>query len=325
VRRGRKNNPARLIKPLLGLLAMAAGVGVAVALAAPASTELGGTTDSPVYTAYAPIVQDATTPGTSSYTTPNGVLTSWRYHSASTIDPGSTVRLELFRRAGAAHVWEAVAASDAKTLAPSTGYEFKERIPVKQGYVLGLDPDSAGMAGTAVGIDAGASDVLDQFGSDVQVGQTATGTGPLPPYRVNASATIEPDADGDGYGDVSQDKCPTQAATHGDCSNSFSFGKLKRNRDRGTATLPVTLPGAGKLSLSGKGVVKQPRVARASADRAVSAAGTVKLLIKAKGKAKRKLKSKGKVRVKVRVTYTPTDGTPNTKKPKVKLIKKLQG
>jgi hypothetical protein len=47
-------------------------------------------------------------------------------------------------------------------------------------------------------------------------------------------------------------------------------------------------------------------------------------LIKAKGKTKRKLKRRGKARFKVRVTYTPTDGTPSTKKPRVKLIKKLQ-
>ncbi len=138
------------------------------------------------------------------------------------------------------------------------------------------------------------------------------------------AATVESDADGDGFGDRSQDSCPTQAATHAACSNRFSFGRLKHKRNKGTATLSVTVPGAGKLTLSGKGVVKQRplRVASRSAGRSVSAAGTVKLLIKAKGKAKRKLNSRGKVKVKLRVTYTPTDGASNTKKPKVKLIRK---
>jgi hypothetical protein len=159
----------------------------------------------------------------------------------------------------------------------------------------------------------------------VQVGDTVTATGPFA-ARVAVAATVENDADGDGFGDKSQDGCPTQAATHDACSNQFGFGKLKRKRTKGTATLPVTVPGPGTLSLSGKGVVKQRplRVAGASLHRAVSEAGTVKLLIKAKGKAKRKLTRTGKAKIKARVTYTPTDGTPKSKTPKVKLKKKLR-
>ena len=107
-------------------------------------------------------------------------------------------------------------------------------------------------------------------------------------------------------------------------SNAFKFGRLKRNKRKGTATMIVIVPGAGTITLKGKGVVgKQPgRSAKATASKAVSAAGRVKLLIKAKGKAKRKLGRTGKVKVKMNVTYTPTGGTPNTKAKTVKLIKR---
>jgi hypothetical protein len=105
-------------------------------------------------------------------------------------------------------------------------------------------------------------------------------------------------------------------------SNAFSFGKLKRNKKKGTAKLPVTVPGAGNLTLTGKGVVNQ-RSASASASRAVSAAGAVKLLVKSKGKKKRTLDRTGTVKVKAKVTYTPTGGDPNTKSKRVKLIKRL--
>lgn len=57
----------------------------------------------------------------------------------------------------------------------------------------------------------------------------------------------------------------------------------------------------------------------------MSAAGTVKLPIKAKGKKKQTLNSNGRVKVKVSATYTPTGdlpGVPNTQSEKVKLIKK---
>jgi hypothetical protein len=103
-------------------------------------------------------------------------------------------------------------------------------------------------------------------------------------------------------------------------SNAFSLGKPKLNKEKGTAKLPVTVPGPGNLTLAGKGVVKQ-RPALVS--RAVSAAGTVKLLVKSKGKKKRTLDRTGNVKVKVKVTYTPTGGSPNTETKRIKLIKRL--
>jgi len=35
---------------------------------------------------------------------------------------------------------------------------------------------------------------------------------------VDVAANFEPDIDGDGYGDVTQDACPESAAVHGTCS-----------------------------------------------------------------------------------------------------------
>jgi DNA-binding beta-propeller fold protein YncE len=105
----------------------------------------------------------------------------------------------------------------------------------------------------------------------------------------------------------------------------FKFGKVKRNKRRGTAKLPVTVPGGGTLTLTGKGVVKQRAAPDSSRSRAlgrkVGAAGTVKLLIKAKGKRKRKLNRKGKVKVKVKVAFTPAVGTPSAQTKKLKLKK----
>ena len=41
---------------------------------------------------------------------------------------------------------------------------------------------------------------------------------PNPMRRANIAATLEPDADGDGFGDETQDACPTSAATNNDCA-----------------------------------------------------------------------------------------------------------
>jgi hypothetical protein len=107
----------------------------------------------------------------------------------------------------------------------------------------------------------------------------------------------------------------------------FSFGKVKRNKSRGTAVLPVTVPGAGTLALSGKGVAgQQASTSRAASagHRAITSASTVKLLVKGKGKKKRKLNETGKVKLNVAITYTPAGGgEPGTRSIKVKLKKKL--
>ena len=214
--RVRRDDRDRLIKPVPALLALALGAGAGVAVAGTGSTELGDTTSMPTYGAEAPVVQFSTTAGSSSYTTPDGVLTSWRYHS-SPDSPAGSIRLELFRPLAGDGVYEAVAASETKPLQPGTGYRFAERIPVEAGWVLGLDPGAD--AETAIAVASG-SDQMFQFGGDVAVGETRTATGPFPNYRVNVSATIEPDADRDGFGDETQDQCPTDASTQGPCPDT---------------------------------------------------------------------------------------------------------
>ena len=97
-------------------------------------------------------------------------------------------------------------------------------------------------------------------------------------------------------------------------SNAFSFGKLKRNKRKGTAKLTVTVPGRGSLSLTGKGL-------RASA-RDAAAAGEVALPVKAKGKAAKRLRRKGKLKRKAEVTFAPPGNDANTAAKRVKLIRK---
>ncbi len=96
-------------------------------------------------------------------------------------------------------------------------------------------------------------------------------------------------------------------------SNEFSFAKLKRNKRKGTAKLTVEIPGPGSLVLAGK------RLKRAQ--RPATAAGKLRLVVKAKGKGASKLRRRGKVKLRAKVTYIPTGGAPNTKQRTVKLIR----
>ena len=101
-------------------------------------------------------------------------------------------------------------------------------------------------------------------------------------------------------------------------ANEFSFGKVKKNKRKGTAKLTVEIvDGPGELDLAKTNKVKAD-------DEAVAGEGATKdkLAIKPKGKARKKLNRKGKAKVKAKVTYTPEGGEPNTKSKKLKLKKR---
>jgi DNA-binding beta-propeller fold protein YncE len=109
------------------------------------------------------------------------------------------------------------------------------------------------------------------------------------------------------------------APPNGNPSNAFSFGKVKKNKRKGTAKLTVIVLGPGELVLAGKKVKGDTEQVEATAAGASPNAIKAVLKVKAKGKGKRKLKRTGKAKVKADVTYTPDGGEPNTKSKRVKL------
>jgi hypothetical protein len=101
-------------------------------------------------------------------------------------------------------------------------------------------------------------------------------------------------------------------------SNAFAFGRVRLDRKKGTARLPVVVPGAGSVAIAGRGVAR-PRPARATRR------STVLLSVRATGNTRRKLNRTGAVNLRVAVTYTPTGGTASSKSITVKLRKTKKG
>jgi hypothetical protein len=145
--------------------------------------------------------------------------------------------------------------------------------------------------------------------------------------QVNGDTTVEPNetfnvnlanatgnatiADGQAVATIVNDD--RRRPRHG-----FTLGGARLNLKMGTARLAVTVPGPGKLAISGPGV----RGARARVARSVRAAGTLRLLIGASGKKQRTLNRTGTVTIRPRVTYTPIGGTPHTRSKSVRLGKR---
>jgi len=114
--------------------------------------------------------------------------------------------------------------------------------------------------------------------------------------------------------------------------NTFSLGKLKLDKKKGTGELELTLPGPGTVTAAdasapkattSKAKKKKSAVVKA-APLTVTAPGTATLKIKPTGAGKKKLKKAGKLSFKLNVTFTPTGGTAATQqfKGKLKLARK---
>ena len=133
-----------------------------------------------------------------------GVLTSWRHQGATGTGTG---RLQVWTLDGGT-IYTLAGRSDVETLAAGTLNEHGTRIPVSGGEILGLRT-----AGTDIGCVSdlifAAQDVASTDGqntADPAPGEPRDMSGlTQTSVRVNVAATLEPDADGDGFGDESQD------------------------------------------------------------------------------------------------------------------------
>jgi hypothetical protein len=217
----------------------------------------------------------------------NGVVTSFGIGVvASNQDGNLAIRLRVLRgRAG-------VASSDPLTLVDADGIQtFPTELPISAGDGIGLDTLPSSLPGK-IGIGRGTAalnSTVELFspplidGGPEQTPQGSTGG------VLDINAVIEP-------------------------ANAFAFGKVARNRSKGTATLSVSVPNAGDLVVAGKGVKR--------ASTSVTAPGVVKLKVAAKGKKLRTLNNTGRVRVAAKVTFTPTGGDPKTRSKRLVLKKR---
>jgi hypothetical protein len=122
-----------------------------------------------------------------------------------------------------------VAAESAQETVVSGRNTFSARIPVEAGEVFGLygGPTTPTLFCEMPGEEE------EQTAYGATQGNLTVGTrsifnsGPTG-SQVPVLATVEADLDGDGFGDVSQDRCPASAATHGPCPTLHARWQVKR-------------------------------------------------------------------------------------------------
>ena len=151
--------------------------------------------------------------GAPSYVTPSaGVITSYSVRASA--GPG-LVRLVVFGPSATAGHRTVVALSAQNPVVTNTVNTFTTRVPVAAGLSIGLNNSASSMIcwGAGVAGDEVAAATFDPAAST----DFATGINLLPGKRVNISAVLEPDVDGDQYGDLTQDLCPQSKLTQAAC------------------------------------------------------------------------------------------------------------
>jgi hypothetical protein len=222
-----------------------------------------------------------------------GTITSWTVNQ--TVNAGQQLTMKVFRKVDDPHTYRVVGHDGPATLTPdgTVGNSFAASIQVQRGDVLGFHI-----------ITPGVKCVFPVPGEQFLLGNPSDlGDGASGPFDVDTADNARLD--------IQATFVP---------NNTFSLGKVSRNKKKGTATLSLNLPNPGDLAASGKGV-GAISASRAAVSKSVDA-GTAQLLIKAKGKRRATLNATGKVKLKPKITYTPTGGSPSSQSVKVKLIKR---
>lgn len=222
----------RPTRPLLALLVVAAAF-VALPASSLAATDIGkvaaqGSTLADC-TANTGHVTDPVT-GTNPYAAPlSGVITEWRFRAEA--NPGTIVMQILAADPMNNSTYTPLAETPAAALIADQLNKVQARIPITEGQLIGLRTVTAshGCYATATGFTEhgsappaplpGGGPAMYGFGS----GGNAT----------NIAATIEPDADNDGFGDETQDGCPKNGSRSDDCvapSIKIDSGPAKKTK-----------------------------------------------------------------------------------------------
>jgi hypothetical protein len=209
----------RILRPVIFAAASAIAVGVAPTTAS-AATVVGQSFAPANGCAFATYLQTAVASG-NSYTVPSpGVITSWTFQDASPI--ASDLRLKVGRLSGGSAVIVGESAAPTVRTVNQLNGPYPTRIPVLAGDIIGIYTSGVGNCSTFTG---SASDTYLFVPGDQPLNTPYSGTADVN-HKFPVTASVEPDADNDGYGDETQDQCPSDPSHHGPCpTKSTPTGK----------------------------------------------------------------------------------------------------
>lgn len=155
-----------------------------------------------------------TSPTTTPFAAPAAaVVTSWSFRGAGVVP--ALIRFKVGR--GTPASLTTVGRSAAEIPVANQLNTYATRVPIQAGDVIGMF--AGGNAGYSCGRPLVGHTTSFLNGADPELGTTALYSN-TPTFEIPLSATLEPDADSDGYGDESQDLCPSDADTQAACRDT---------------------------------------------------------------------------------------------------------
>jgi len=204
---------------VLAAVLVALGIGLAVPAGASAAVTVGSpltATFGPSNRTCSPACTDMITtlpePGAQVNSPINGVIVRWRMMGNAGV---ASFRLRVVHPESAGQ-YLGVAEGEPEVPTGDGPSVFNARLPISAGDTIGLDiPDGVTWNGNSATV-TGAGFV------SVQPTLTDTPPAQAPNFSVDNTeegfnADVEPDADGDGFGDETQDGCPTNGASQAPC------------------------------------------------------------------------------------------------------------
>jgi hypothetical protein len=250
-------------RAIAAVLALAFAIPLLSAQAASAATEVGSncaaTTGAPNYT----LVQLSQSGGLPITVPSAGVVTSWKVNLAVPIPPelSLTETMRVLRPTGPPNQFQTIADSSPGNIKTGSNV-FSTRIPVQAGDRFGVYAPAGSAALLCETANPG--DVAGAVESNVGPGASAEYM-PVPKDQLALSATIEPDVDGDGYGDETQDKCPQSAASHDPCP-VLVLDAVSQAPGKGAVKILVAAGTEGAITVSASATLpKAPKKAKTSA------------------------------------------------------------
>lgn len=161
------------------------------------------------------VVQGGTPAGAPSYRVPGpGVITNWQTESRGDEEAALTlVSQESDANGGSGPAFRVVGRSQFEPSGAGV-QSYPTSLRVSGGEMLGITTDSGEQAHPGDGVACGL--IANGFLDHPSVGETRVASC-SDGLRVNVSATYEPDVDGDGFGDESQDQCVGSAGLVAGC------------------------------------------------------------------------------------------------------------
>jgi hypothetical protein len=182
---------------------------VAMAGTASAATQVGQKCQVG-YSGQPTMIQASVTSGESYTVASSGILTSW---GVDTTIFGSSSMLAAVFGTESGGIWTVHRATPFQLVVGNRINAFSTRMPVVAGEVLGMVSYNSNNLMCGV-LPIG--DSIASSGASTYAGESFMPNA-MPQFRVGVWGIVEPDVDGDGFGDDTQDKCPQSAAFQNAC------------------------------------------------------------------------------------------------------------